>query len=316
MGKRAGRAFHDRTQGGVACLACTESEATASLLLQLRLSGEKRLKNRSGGNRVRRDAGAGERAATVRRPFLGEATLIAGVTAVAYMVALAYRVGGLMRLQLPLSLATVRLTDAAVAGLVVLVGGFLVFLLIDLIESWREGVLQRAWLAMLFASVLGVVVVTGLITLAFVFTLWTYAGLGWAILAFVIIAVCAAIVADVLRRAFSVVSAISPSRLVLIRALERHPAAASAVLLAALLCAGSLLFGFGGISIGRTAYVRTAGTNEVAISMFEDRVILAGIEPTASEEATLTGSLRVVALPSDEVVFSTKRVYELRPQQH
>lgn len=244
---------------------------------------------------------------------MGEATLIAGVTAIAYMVALAYRVGGLMRLQLPLSLATVRVTDAAIAGLVVLIGGSLTFLFVDLVESWRAGTLTRVWIALVSVSISGFLLLTAAFLLTFLFAVWSYAGAVWAaVLAGVIVAGFWVLISG-LRRALAIVAAPPGKELVLTRVLAKHPAAAGSLLLAFALCAGAFYFGVSGISFGRPSYLRTATTNEIALSLSEDRAILAQIEPTVSDEATLTGSLRVVPLPSSEVVFSTQRVVELQP---
>lgn len=256
---------------------------------------------------------AGAAGGPPRRSTLGEATLIAGVTALAYLVALAFRVGGLMRLQLPLSLATVRLTDAAIAGLVVLVGGFLIFICIDAIESWRQGALRQLWRLLLLITVAALLLTAGIVVLAFLLTLWEYAGAAWAGAAMILIGLVMWFLLAAVKRAFSDAPVSGEHDLALTRALERHPAVAGSIVVAAVLCFGSFYFGVVGISLGRVTYLRTEGGSEIALSLSEDRAVLAGIEPTESEAATLTGSLRVVPLPSDELVFSTRRVYELQP---
>ncbi|MDP2183077.1 MAG: hypothetical protein Q8K99_10980 [Actinomycetota bacterium] len=70
---------------------------------------------------------------------------MAGITGVAYLCALAYRVGQMLRFGLPITFATVRLSDAAFAGLFVVVGGTLGVFVADLLESWRAGTADRLW---------------------------------------------------------------------------------------------------------------------------------------------------------------------------
>lgn len=264
-------------------------------------------------NRLSVAGAPGQEVSSSHRAEPGEATLIAGVTAVAYMVALAYRVGGLMRLKLPLSLATVRVTDAAIAGLVVLIGGSLTFLFVDLVESWRAGTLSRLWIALVSAAMSGFLLLTAAFLLVFLFVVWSYAGALWtAVLASVMVAGFWILLSG-LRRALAVVVAPTGNGLVLTQALENHPAFAGSLLLAFALCAGAFCFGVSAVSFGHPSYLRTTTTSEIALSLSEDRVILAGIEPTASDEATLTGSVRVVPLPSSEVVFSAQCIRDLHP---
>lgn len=247
---------------------------------------------------------------TNQRGLVGEGLAIAAITAIAYLCALAFRVGQMTHFGLPVTLAAVRLSDAAMAGLFVLVCGVPTLLAMDALESWRAGTVDKilrfttwAMLLPLVAVVLAFLVVVGVAVAQLWGWLWGVAVA--ALLGAVLLGVAWFVVAGLL--------AASPKADSVTALVRRFPTQVVVVLLSTLLCISALMFGSAGIALPGRSYLRTVSTGEAAIAVFDDRVVLASIEPTASADATLTGAVRVVPLPSADASFSAMRIRRLHP---
>lgn len=246
-----------------------------------------------------------------RPRMLGETTVIAGVTAVAYLVALAYRIGALLRLGLPASLATVRLSDAAFAGLIVLVGGFFAFAIVDLVESWREGTLGRVWRWLLIGSISVCAGLFAIFVVVLLIAIEAYLGIVWAVTISVLSGIMVGLLARRVETAIASRPVDVPRMDALAAILSKHPGPALSVFLSVFLCLGAFSLGWDGTTLLGPGHVRTA--DEVVIGLSEDRAILAKAAFDGGGGARLTGDFRIVALPSEEVTFSAQRVRAVAP---
>lgn len=243
-----------------------------------------------------------------RASLVSEASVIAGGTALAYLVALAYRIGAMLRYGLPTSLATVRLSDAVQAGLVVLVGGFLVFAVVDLVESWREGTLERFWIWLMVGLLFAGAVLLLLFVFVFILQIAVQLGVAWAVAASILVGVVAGLSNRQAEAAAASLPAGTPKMEVFEAVFRRHPEPTLAVVLSVFLCLGALTLGIYGARFTGSSLPRTRATDEVAITLSEDRVVLAQATFTEGGRAILTGGFRVLALPSSEVTFAAQRV--------
>lgn len=244
---------------------------------------------------------------------LGEASLIAGITALAYLVALAYRIGALVRVGLPISLATVRLSDAALAGLFVLVGGFFAFAVTDIAESWQEGTLEKVWIWLMIGLLAICAFLFAIFVLVFLVQVVVHFGIAWSVVIFILLGLTAALIARMMGILVPAGPGGMPKMKAFAAILSRHPGPAIAVLTSVFLCLGAFTLGSYGTTLTGRSYLRVGATDEVVVGLSEDRAVLAEATFEEGGRATLTGGFRVVALPSTEITFSAQRVRELAP---
>lgn len=243
-----------------------------------------------------------------RPAFLGEASLIAGVTACAYLMALAYRAGQMTRYGLPITLASVSLSDAAFAGLIVLLVGVTGFVLVDYVESRAPGATARVLAAILVGTFFLLLALVEMMILL-LFLRFASSMEPWIPLAGMVVAAPA--VYWVWTRILAVALAANP-RLDATEALTRRsPVAVFAVAAAFLVCAVALIYGWAGVVLPGQPMLVSRSTCEVALAVSEQRAVLAGVESTSSSDATLTGAVRVVPLPSNEISFTTSRIVRI-----
>lgn len=247
-----------------------------------------------------------------RQFTIGDAAIIAAVSAVAYMVALAYRIGQISRLGLPVTLSAVRLSDAVIAGLFVFVGGVLVFILYDVLESTKPGLASKLWAICLILVLIPIAFVSLAAAYVVARLLWLTMG---PVITLAIVGAFGASIYWYWNRVAPRLFQSEPKMTGLKMLFGRHPAATLAVILSTMICLMAFGYGWADISLPQKTYLVTAASDEVAVAVYDDRVILATIEPVESDsrEATLTGGVRVVPLPSASLMFRATGLNRLHP---
>lgn len=232
---------------------------------------------------------------------MSEALVIAAVSASAYMIALAYRAGTMWYFGLPITLATVSLSDAAFAGLFVLLGIAAVLLVVDPIESRAPGAIERVASTTMSVGAWASVLAIPALILAAAFSVAGNAS------PFVVFGAAALLIGAWLGGVLVARWLMRAARYeMLARVAKRYPKTAAVTFLAVFLFAFSFYLGGTGFNFLGRGYARTG--SEVAVAISEDRAVLAEAESSDGEVAVLTGAFRVVPLPSEDTTFSGERV--------
>lgn len=259
----------------------------------------------------RRQTEASRRRRNPGQTRLGDATLVAAVTVVAYLSALAYRVGETLRFGFPVTLAVVRLSDAALAGLLVLLIAVLSFVFYDLAESRQPGLVER-----ISAAILAILAFIVLMDLSIILAVYGLIRWGWfaaLVITFVGFGLGIWLGVAIVRATPRLGHGSAPgTKMPMLEALlRRYPFQTLGVLTATLLCLSAGVFGVSGFPQHR--YLRSKSSDEIAVMLYDDRAVLAGFaqENSKSVEATLTGSLRVVPLSSDDLVLVSTPIARL-----
>lgn len=236
---------------------------------------------------------------------LGETAAIAGVAAVSYLVALAYRAGQMYGYGFPVTVAAVRLSDAAFAGLYVLLGGFAVILVIDILESRRQGTMDKIGKVAVFVALL-VLLLSVIVPAATIgFLLAGALGLLVGVVLSGILSVGAGLL---FWRLAGWIMAVDVKVDSLQAAANKYPGPTLFGVLAVALCLISAAFGLSGLGIPGSHYLVADSGEQVAVALFDDRVVLAGIDVVQGDTARLDGTLKIIALPSNEVTFTSSSI--------
>lgn len=224
-----------------------------------------------------------------RTGALGETLVVAGFSAAVYLVGLAYRAGQMLSFGLPVSLAVVRLTDAALAGLIVFTTALLTLLSFDHLES-RNAVLAK-W------------VIPGITAAAAFYVVSVGEYNSW-------MATVVALITLVLSYVVGLDSkhGLPTSE----RLLLKFPGPASAVFFLGSIIAVAAGLGYSRVGVPGAQYPVALKTSEAAVAVYDDRAVMLGIGEIVDGAAPTSGSFRVISLPSSDMTLTLVGLRQLR----
>ncbi len=202
---------------------------------------------------------------------------------------------------LPITLATVTLSDAAFAGLFVLLGLTAALLVIDPIESRVPGAIELVSSTTMSVGAWAIVLTVPVLILAAALSVAANAS------PFLVFGAAALLIGVWMGGVLTVRWLMRAARYeMLARLAQRYPRTTALTFLAVFLFALSFYLGGTGFNLLSRGYARTG--SEVAVAISEDRAVLAEAEFSDGKPAVLTGTFRVVPLPSEDTTFSGERV--------